>query len=166
MNGRRLNLGCGVKVLGGYENYDKYPIDARVKKLDLEHLPLPFDDNSIDEILLSHIVEHLNVNQTSFFAEIYRVLKHGGKLTVVFPIFANSYTHTRWRHCRTYFNGIYTKGTKGSSDVFHREANFKLIRFSKHRRMSLRGWLSREKDRFMSWLESIFYTEYEWEMKK
>ena len=73
---RQLNLGCGETILDGYENYDLYPCDGRVRKLDLNKLPLSFEDNSVDFILLSHVFEHLDVNHYDFMKEIHRILKH------------------------------------------------------------------------------------------
>lgn len=43
----RLNLGCGDKILEGYANIDV--ASERAKK---------FLDNSADEILAAHVVEH------------------------------------------------------------------------------------------------------------
>ena len=37
---KKINLGCGDKILEGYENYDNYPINDSVKYLGLNDLPL------------------------------------------------------------------------------------------------------------------------------
>ncbi len=65
----KLNLGCGEEVLDGWENYDLYSEDKRVKKLDLTKLPLPFEDNSVDAIRLFHVLEHLDVVPYLFMME-------------------------------------------------------------------------------------------------
>lgn len=93
----RVNLGCGKDVLDGWENYDKYPSDSRVKRIDLGVLPLPFDSGVVDEVKLSHIVEHL-VYRKEFMLEIYRILKPGGRVTVLLPCFAPSLDHKSWFH--------------------------------------------------------------------
>ena len=56
----KLNLGCGDKILGGYANVDVAESRAgrRLNILcDLRALT-PFEDNSADEILSVHVVEH------------------------------------------------------------------------------------------------------------
>jgi len=105
---KKLNLGCGEKVLDGYENYDKYNPDA--KYIDLEKLPLiEFNDNSYDEILLLNVLEHLWLNPYDFMLEMYRILKTGGIIKIELPFFAPVIGHVRWFHKKTYFNIICNK---------------------------------------------------------
>lgn len=58
--------------------------------------PYPFEDNSVDEIFSSHFIEHIpmeyvDINGKSkdklfaFIDECYRILKKGGKMTLIFP---------------------------------------------------------------------------------
>ena len=51
---RKINFGSGDDLLQGYENYDQ-DIDLNKK--------LPFKNNSIDEIVCYHVLEHLNDNE-------------------------------------------------------------------------------------------------------
>ena len=103
----KLNLGCGNDVWEGWENYDKYPCDDRVNFIDLEKLPLPWDDSSIDEINLGQILEHLWVNPYSFMMEIHRILVIGGYVSVELPFLAvSSIEHIRGFHRRNYFDAI------------------------------------------------------------
>jgi hypothetical protein len=55
MNGLRLNLGCGAKKLSGFVNVDKF--GEPDLKYDLEVFPWPWDNNSVVEILLNHVLE-------------------------------------------------------------------------------------------------------------
>jgi len=48
---------------------------------------LPFDSDSVDEILMSHFLEHLTGEEAiELLAECYRVLKPGAAVTVVVPL--------------------------------------------------------------------------------
>lgn len=61
----KLNLGCGEKYLDGYINVDFCPIFSNGNKMkcDVFHnlkLGIPFDSNSVKEILLEEVLEHFN----------------------------------------------------------------------------------------------------------
>ena len=97
----KLNLGCGTNRMTGYINVDKYGEADLI--CDLEDLPWPWDNNSIDEIILHHVLEHLGEtteNYLSIIFEMYRVLKPNAvvKITVPHPRhddFINDPTHVR-----------------------------------------------------------------------
>lgn len=79
--GRRLHLGCGEKILAGYVNVDLYGPKADLK-LDVADLTL-FDDDSVDEIYMNAVFEHLFANQHApALAEWRRVLRPGGVLRI------------------------------------------------------------------------------------
>lgn len=79
----KLNLGSGKNLKEGYINVDLFVEDAEVQH-DLNEYPYPFEDNSVDFILASHIVEHLK-EPMDFFKEIQRILKNGGLAEIVCP---------------------------------------------------------------------------------
>jgi predicted SAM-dependent methyltransferase len=57
---KKLNLGCGDKILPGYVNVDVAASRCGLKPdvlCDLHRLT-PFEDNTVDEILSVHVVEH------------------------------------------------------------------------------------------------------------
>ena len=84
----RLNLGCGDKILPGYVNVDV--VESRAGKrpdvlCDLHRLE-PFADDSADEILAVHVVEHFwRWEVLDILKEWVRVLKPGGRLVLECP---------------------------------------------------------------------------------
>ena len=88
LNKVKLNLGCGSKKLDGYINIDKYDTYNPDIIHDLEKFPYPFEDNSVDEILLSHVLEHIGQNPdifNSIIKEFYRICVHGAKIDIRVP---------------------------------------------------------------------------------
>lgn len=83
MSAKKLNLGCGTAHIPGYINVDFFtPADL---KHDLRE-PLPYDDDSIDEIKSVHNVEHFTrAEWEKIRLDWYRVLKPGGKLVIDCP---------------------------------------------------------------------------------
>jgi hypothetical protein len=101
MSGLRLNLGCGMDRLDGYVNVDRFgEPDLRH---DLEVIPWPWPDDSVGEIILDHVLEHLGQDPTVFLEimkELYRVCHDGATIRVVVPhhrhdFFFNDPTHVR-----------------------------------------------------------------------
>ena len=45
---------------------------------DLENFPYPFDDNSVDEILLTHVLEHIGQSPDVFLKIINKGFTRGG----------------------------------------------------------------------------------------
>jgi spore maturation protein CgeB/predicted SAM-dependent methyltransferase len=79
----KLHLGCGNNLLPGYVNIDKYNRHAD-RLLDVSHLDYP--DNSVSEILTSHMIEHVPLSEfRAMLCEWRRVLRPGGRLTIRCP---------------------------------------------------------------------------------
>jgi len=147
----RLNFGCGSDIRDGYFNYDKYPVDGRVLKLDLDVLPLPFKDNYADEILMSHSYEHLLCNKSDFNDELHRILKPGGVFHVKMPTMMFRPGHVMPVNPRDYFHEIY----------FSRPL-FSLVKFKRNKRRTLRNTLFK----IRNVLELFLFEEFEWRFVK
>jgi len=80
-SGNKLHLGCGKRILPGYINIDLYRPEADLQ-LDITDLR-PFADNSVDEIYLNAVFEHLYTFQhRKALSEWRRVLRPGGLLRI------------------------------------------------------------------------------------
>ena len=82
----RLNLGCGTKRLRGYVNVDRFGEPDLL--FDLETFPYPWKDNSVSEIELHHILEHLG-QQTEIYLkiiqELYRICQPQARIHITVP---------------------------------------------------------------------------------
>ncbi len=85
-----LNIGCGESYLDGFINIDCVE-GGQVKVdllLDITTQPLPYKDNSVDEIWMIHSLEHIEIRKWDFIlGEFHRVLKVNGILCLSYPEF-------------------------------------------------------------------------------
>ena len=82
----KLNLGCGYKIKKGWVNVDTAPFKGVNKYYNLDIVPYPFKNNSVDIILMSAVLEHLQ-KPVLILEELNRILKVGGKLIIEVPHF-------------------------------------------------------------------------------
>ena len=88
-----LNLGCGDTRKEGFRGIDVEPGPEVDQIVDLNILPWPWDDNSIDGVYAGDALEHLaplgigqgQNNIVAVMREIHRVLKPGGELEILVP---------------------------------------------------------------------------------
>lgn len=83
----KLHLGCGNRLFEGYVNVDgdymSHNPDVTLHDITSAY---PIPDNSVDEILSVHVIEHISREQVPpMFREWYRILKSGGSVAVEWP---------------------------------------------------------------------------------
>jgi SAM-dependent methyltransferase len=76
-----LNVACGNQKYGTHF-IDLYPQREDVVKCNVESEPIPFSDEFFDEVYSENLLEHL-LNPNKVLCEMVRVLKKGGKLTII-----------------------------------------------------------------------------------
>lgn len=95
----KLNIGSGNKKLEGYVNIDNQPKTNPDYCFNIGAEVWPFEDDSVEAIRASHILEHLTTDEfMHVMKEMYRVAKPGAPIAVVVPhprhdVFVNDPTH-------------------------------------------------------------------------
>ena len=80
----KLNLGCGERYMEGWVNCDLLPSLRVDQVFDLNQCPYPFEDDSVDEILMDNVLEHLD-DIPNVMRELHRILKPGARARILVP---------------------------------------------------------------------------------
>lgn len=112
----KINIACGQIRQDGFIGIDKVKTDAADIVHDLDQIPWPIDDSSVDEILCSHYIEHTK-DLIKFVDEMYRIMKQGAKATVVAPYYANMRAIQDPTHVRSICEATFLYFNKGWRNV-------------------------------------------------
>ncbi|MFA6513918.1 MAG: methyltransferase domain-containing protein [Patescibacteria group bacterium] len=88
----KLNLGCGNKKLANYVNVDNRAECTPDIVHDLNIFPYPFPDNHFSEIILDHVIEHLQ-DPLLVLQEIYRISAPDAEIFINCPHFSGNWVH-------------------------------------------------------------------------
>ncbi len=95
----KLDMGCGSKKQEGFIGVDQYEMEGVDVVLNIGDDTWEWEDGSIEEIHASHFLEHLTAKQrVHFMNEAYRVLKDGGKATIITPHWASNRAYGDFTH--------------------------------------------------------------------
>lgn len=103
----KINLGCGRHILPDWVNLDWISgpgVDTVANLEGCRTHRLPFDDDSADEMLLSHVIEHIN-DTLGLMEELHRIAKHDALLTVHTPYGSSDDAWEDPTHVRPWFVG-------------------------------------------------------------
>lgn len=133
----KLNLACGQNKQEGFIGVDKYKTDAVDIAYDLEIYPWPFEDDSVDEILCSHYIEHTK-DLDKFMNELYRIMKKPytnekgedikPKVTIIAPYYSSVRAWQDPHHVRAiseYTFAYYNKNWRNLNMLNHGEYDIK-----------------------------------------
>jgi ubiquinone/menaquinone biosynthesis C-methylase UbiE len=142
----KLDLGCGPHKEEGYTGVDKVMLPTVDIVHDLDIYPYPFEDNSVDEVICSHILEHL-VDFNKTMEELYRICKPNALVKVRGPYYKSHYafgdaTH---KHFFTEQSFIYFDSSHPFS--YYTTARFEIVKIrlvthGKRRFLPLNGFLN------------------------
>lgn len=102
---RRLNVGCGRNIIPGWLNLDIVSLPGVDVVADLERCatnPIALESDSIDEFLLSHVIEHIQAS-LDLMQELYRLAKPNAKAVIRVPHGGNDDAWEDPTHVRAYF---------------------------------------------------------------
>lgn len=107
----KLNLGCGKFpiTLPNWINIDQTKLSTVDLVFDLENCEkeqLPFEESSIDEFFMSHVLEHIK-NILPLMQELHRVAKPNALLTVKVPYGSSDDAFEDPTHIRQMFIGSF-----------------------------------------------------------
>lgn len=129
-----LDLGCGTRKNPDHIGVDVKHFEGVDVICDLGKDRWPWEDNSVDGAVCNQMLEHLGAEQRIHFAnELHRVLKKGGKATIITPHWAStraygdlshvwppvcefwySYLDAKWRGMHTPHEDRYTCDFEGA----------------------------------------------------
>lgn len=123
-----LDLGCGTCRVPGSFGLDNVRLENVDVVADISMEYLPFRDDCIDEVFLHHVIEHFPFERYSLIlAEVWRILKPGGTLSVRVP---HVYSVAAWGD-PTHRSG-FTFGTLGFFDTGHNKSYYREIQHHWH----------------------------------
>jgi hypothetical protein len=94
----RLDLGCGKNKRPGFTGVDRRAFEGVDVVTDLT-TAWPWADSSVDEIHMSHILEHFTgVERVHIFNEMHRVLVKGGKAQIITPHWCSNRAYGDFTH--------------------------------------------------------------------
>ncbi len=117
MEGIKLHLGCGHRVLEGFENLDLFPFNKDVIKHDLNE-KLPYKEGSVIYILCEHTLSYLD-NPADFLYELHRVCKGGAKIDLIVNHFSLAFSYAELRKKRSGFS-YFMLGNKNWNREFYK----------------------------------------------
>lgn len=128
MNNKKiLNLGCGKTKIPGSIGVDATLIEDYVDVVhNLDILPYPFENDSVDEIHMYHVLEHLH-DPLKKIEETHRILKPCGLLYLRVPHFSSMGAFTDITHIRPFGFTSFDCFVKDSYQSFYTPARFKIL---------------------------------------
>lgn len=123
----KLNLGCGNDHKKGYINCDISPEVNPDKVVDLNKFPFPFKDNSIEEILLYHVLEHFH-EPIKIFEELYRICKNNAIIRIKAPYFSHESAFSMLDHYHQFTWTSFDALEKNHACHWQSVGDFKIIK--------------------------------------
>jgi SAM-dependent methyltransferase len=122
-----LNIGCGKTRIPNSKGIDKFLIENYVDIIhDLDILPYPFENDSVNEIHMYHVLEHLH-SPLEKLEELNRILKPKGILHIRVPHFSSMGAFSDITHVRPFGYASFDCFSEGTYHSFYTKKRFKIL---------------------------------------
>jgi hypothetical protein len=105
----RLNVGCGRNIQQGWVNLDAVPlpgVDIVCNLETLREVPIALPDESVEQFLLSHVVEHVR-DSLGLMQELWRLASPGALAEIRVPHGGSDDAWEDPTHIRAYYLGSF-----------------------------------------------------------
>ncbi len=123
---KKLNLGCGEKRIAGFIGVDRVKTPAVDIVCDLNEFPYPFEDNSVNEIIMDNSAEHLD-DLIKAMEEIYRICENNAIIKIYAPYYKSAGAFTDPTHKIFFTENTFQYFSKNHAYHYYSEANFEVI---------------------------------------
>ena len=118
-------MGCEKRKRVGYVGVDKLALDGVDVVHDLNAFPYPFEDDSINEVLLTHVLKHLP-DTICVMEEVWRICRSGAAINIVVPYYNSPEASQDPTHVRFFTEKTFDYFTLESSYNFYTKARFQI----------------------------------------
>src|SRR5581483_7432682 len=95
----KLDLGCGTRKKEGFVGVDRRKFDGVDVVADLLTFPWPWADESVEEVRMSHVLEHFTgIQRVRIANELYRIMQTGAKATIQTPHWCSNRAYGDFTH--------------------------------------------------------------------
>mgnify|MGYP001614077744 CR=1 FL=1 len=127
MQAKKINLGCGNVKISGFLGVDRLKTQAVDLVHDLNIIPYPFVDNSVEEIIMDNTLEHLG-DVIVIMEELYRVCRNGAIIKISLPYFKSSGAFADPTHKHFFTENSFQYFDPSHEYHFYTKARFKIIK--------------------------------------
>jgi SAM-dependent methyltransferase len=96
-----FDLGCGARKTPGAFGIDASPLPGVDLVHDLLDRPYPLPENSADEVVLHHVLEHFT-DPLPVMEEVWRIIRPGGRVRIRTPHYSGRYAWNDPSHRRAF----------------------------------------------------------------
>jgi len=121
----KLNIGSGRKPYPDFVNIDKAPLPETDLVWNLEKTPIPFAENSVEEVRAEHVLEHI-WNYIPLIEDLWRVCKPGARIYIEVPYFKYEGAFRDPTHCHFFSEYSFEYFSKGYEYAYYSNARFKV----------------------------------------
>jgi predicted SAM-dependent methyltransferase len=122
-----LNFGCGKDIRPEYLNVDIIKMPGVDKVVDFNKFPYPFKDNTFEEVIIVHVLEHLD-NFIKVMQDLHRVCRGGAIIKIWGPYFHHHTAYQDPTHKHFFTLGTFDYFSSNYNLNYYTKARFKILK--------------------------------------